>query len=276
MRRTAIIALLFTLLVLLAACSSDKPSTARPAAPPGDAPAEPSRSAKVLLVTGEYAPYTTEALPDKGFFTQIVTAVFQEMGLECEIRFYPWARCEEMVKSGEAWAAFPYGLSEKTLQTYQVSAKVYPSRHKYFYLKNNGRLSDQGQDFERISDFKDFTVGGANGYWYGSKDDLKKLGIDRVEWAYDADGLVRMLYNQRIDVFIEDELVGWEAIKRSYPNETGKFATLPNDAQQREYFLIVSKTYPQSADLLNRFNAALGRVKDRGTLAAIVKSRAKD
>ncbi len=268
MRRQVIIALLFAGVILLSACYpiSTRQPVAQPVRPVDNVLGQPASSKKVLLVTGEYAPYTSAKLSDHGFFTAIIETVLREMGLEYEIRFYPWARCEEMVLSGQAWAAFPYGMSEKTAPSYLISSAVYSSRHKFFYLKTNGKFGDKTQNFRDIADFKEYVVGGANGYWYGTKEDLKHQGFLRVVWADDIYGLVRMLYSKRIDVFIEDELVGWEVIKRIYPGEEDKFATLTSDARSSQYNLIVSKTYPKSEELLEQFNAALDRIKKRGAL----------
>lgn len=274
-KRTAF-AVLLILVFSLSACISGRPNLERAADNSNVPVLQPLSSTKILLVTGEYAPYTSTKLPSNGFFTHIVSTVFQEMKLEYEIRFFPWARCEEMVRNGEAWASFPYGSTEKRVLTFFSSAPIYSARHKFFVLKSNSRLGEEVRSFRNIGDFGKYTMGGTNGYWYGSRDDLKKKGVQNVEWADDVDGLVRMAYNQRIDVFIEDELVGWDAIRRIYPGNAHEFSTLRNDALPMEYALIVSKTYPRSAEILERFNLALSNIKERKVLDTIVKMHQKD
>ncbi len=56
----------------------------------------------ITLVTGEFPPFTSEALEHRGFSAEIVSAVFQEMGKEVEYKFYPWRRCEELVQNRES------------------------------------------------------------------------------------------------------------------------------------------------------------------------------
>lgn len=268
MRKLTIISLLCAGVILLAACypMSIRQPVTQPVRPSESRSLQAQSSPKLLLVTGEYAPYTSARLSGHGFFTEIVEAALKEMGVEYEIKFYPWARCEEMVLSGQAWAAFPYGMNEKIAQSYLISSPVYPSRHTFFYLKNNVRIDDNTLKFADIADFKDYVIGGANGYWYGTKEDLINKGILRIVWADDIYGLVRMLYNKRIDVFIEDELVGWEVIKKIYPGEEDQFVTLPRAAKTSQYNLIISPKYPKSEELLEQFNAAVGRLKKREEL----------
>lgn len=224
---------------------------------------------KVLLVTGEYIPYTSDNLNEKGFFTQIVTSVMNDMGIPCEIKFYPWGRCTQMVKSGEAWASFPFAHSEEHDRDYFTSDTIYPSAHKYYYLKDNSKIKDEVHAFKTTSDFKKYIFGGANGYWYGSKEDFLNKGIT-TEWAQDTDSLVKMLFTKRIDFFIEDSAVCMEAIERLYPNAVNKFATLENDARKLDYLLLISKAYPNSKILMEKFNASLKKLKEEGTIKNIL------
>jgi len=216
---------------------------------------------KVLIVTGEYIPYVGQSLLDRGFVTKIIEATLNNCDIEYKIEFYPWARCTEMVKSGEAWASYPFGHSELNDQTYLSSDNIYYSKHKFFYLKENKDITQEVLDFNKISEFNNFTFGGANGYWYGNPKDFKAVGVS-AEWASDTDALLKMLYAERIDFLIEDELVCNEAIRRLFPGEEDKFETLPKDAKSLEYYLIVSKDYPKSQELLDRFNDSLKEIQD--------------
>lgn len=211
---------------------------------------------KVLIVTGEYVPYVGQNLKNQGFITELIETALIDAGIDYEIEFYPWARCSEMVENGEAWAAYPYGHSEQNDKTYLFSDAIFKTKHKFYYLKENDRISEEVQGFTTISDFKDYVFGGANGYWYGTPEDVAGLGVE-VEWAGDTDALLKMLYAKRIDFFIEDELVCEDAIQRLFPGEKDKFATLPANAREQDYYMIASKDYPESEALLQRFNNAI-------------------
>lgn len=226
-------------------------------------------SDKLIVVTGEYAPYTSENLPGYGPFTEIVTAVLNEAGLDNEIAFYPWARASQMVKNGEAWASFPYGFSDEMARVYDYSDTIFQSPHKFYYLKSNEKLAQEGVAFTRISDFSNYTFGGANDYWYGNKTAIENSGV-KAEWANDTDALLKMLHAGRIDFLIEDQRVADAAIVRLFPDDVGAFATLPNMAAQQDYYLIISKEYPDSQSYRKKFNEALQILKNNGTIDRIL------
>jgi len=214
------------------------------------------KEGKVLIVTGEYVPYVGEDLENQGFITEQIEKALTNAGINYRIEFYPWARCSEMVQSGEAWAAYPYGHSEQNDKTYLFSNTVFSTKHKFYYLTENDRITKEAQSFSAIGDFKDYVFGGANGYWYGSPKDFEALGV-QVEWADNTDALIKMLYAKRIDFFIEDELVCDEAIQRLFPKEKDKFASLPANAREQDYYMIVSPDYPNTEVLLEQFNSAM-------------------
>ncbi len=231
---------------------------------------ENQKTKQLIIVTGEYAPYTSEQAAGYGAFTQIVEAALKESGLESEVAFYPWARASEMVESGDAWASFPYGYVNEMAQIYDYSEPVIQGPHKFYYLKSNEKLAQEGADFKRISDFTNYTFGGANDYWYGDKAVIESSGV-KVEWANDVDALLKMLYAGRIDFLIEDYRVAEEAIGRLFPDDRGAFATLPNIASQHDYYLIISKNYPNSQMYRDKFNTALQTLKNNGTIDRILR-----
>ena len=131
-----------------------------------------SAGQKLTLVTGEWAPYTAEKMVGYGFFTEIVSAVFKEAGLNVEYKFLPWIRCEKEVKEGTAFAAFPYKITDERKQTYDFSDPIANSTGRFFYLKS--RIKSEVK-WAKLEDLKSHSVGGALGYWY--EKDFATAGI---------------------------------------------------------------------------------------------------
>lgn len=224
---------------------------------------------EIIIVTGEYAPYTSQHAAGYGAFTQIVSAALNESGLKYKIEFYPWARASEMVENGEAWASFPYGFTAELAHVHNYSDPIIQSPHRFYYLKSNEKLAQEGIDFSKISDFSSYTFGGANDYWYGDKAAIENSGV-KAEWASDTDALLKMLHAGRIDFMIEDQWVADEAIARLFPDAISDFMTLPNPAAQQDYYLIIAKEYPNTQLYREKFNAALQVLKNNGTIDRIL------
>ncbi|MGE5583822.1 MAG: substrate-binding periplasmic protein [Bacillota bacterium] len=225
-------------------------------------------AAKVVLVTGEWEPYTTEKAEGKGYFTEIVTAVFKEMGLEPQYVFYPWERCEKSVQKGEAWAAFPYAYTPERAKLYEYTDTVAYAYTKFFYYKKN--FDGDKIKFNKLEDLKQYRIGGVTGFFY--KEAFEKAGLN-VDWSTKEEDTIHKLVKDRVDLMPYGELVGWEIIKKNYPNEIKNFGVLskPINEGNGDLKLIVSKTYPNFRQLLEKFNNALKAIRGNGVYQQILK-----
>ncbi len=220
---------------------------------------------KVVLVTGEWAPYTSEKMAGGGFFTEIVSAVFKEAGIEVEYKYYPWLRCESEVKSGTAFAAFPYKETSERKQVFDFSDGIFASKGKFFYLKN--KVTHEIK-WEKYEDLKVFKIGGTLGYWYMK--DFEKAGL-KPDYANDDTASIKKLQAGRVDIVPADELVGWVVIKKEFPSEAGNFATAKKPLNVDNLSLMISKSYPDSAAIKVKVNAALKKIKEKGIYSTILK-----
>jgi polar amino acid transport system substrate-binding protein len=225
----------------------------------------PGAGKKITLVTGEWEPYTGENMERKGFVTEIVTAVFKEMGLETQYSFFPWKRCESVLENGEAFAAFPYVKTADREKIFDFSDVVANTTGRFFYLKSNIK---QKVSWKTLADLKTYKVGGTLGYWY--EKDFKEAGLN-VYYAGSDENNLKHLYSGTIDIVAMDELMGWHYITKLYPKEVNRFDTLNKPLNDMPLYLMISKKYPNSAELKIKFNKALIKIKKNGVLAAILK-----
>ncbi|WKY44100.1 transporter substrate-binding domain-containing protein [Eubacteriaceae bacterium ES2] len=267
--KVGFIFLLISLTLLAIGCEKQQIPTETSETGANETTADPSQSQQLLLVTGEYQPYTSEALEGYGFFTQIVEAVLTDAGIDYRIEFYPWERGLEMVQNGQAFATFPYDESKNRNESYYTIDGIVTYRQCFYYLSSNEKLAQEGADFNSISDFAGYTFGGANGYWYGSKEDVEALGLT-VEWANDTEALLKMLDAGRIDFMMEDERVADTLISQLFPDDVEAFAKLPNAASSEDYHLLASKSYPNSVVLCEKFDASLAKLKENGEIDRIL------
>ncbi|MBF0224481.1 MAG: transporter substrate-binding domain-containing protein [Desulfobacterales bacterium] len=220
---------------------------------------------KVVLVTGEWEPYTSEKIENYGFFSEIVTAVFKEIGVEIEYQFLPWKRCELTVKEGKAFATFPYAVSEERKKDFDFTDNVASSTGRFFFMKSKLKKEVVWENF---SDLKDYKLGGTLGYWY--EKDFKEAGL-KVDYASSDTTGMEKLYAGRFELLATEELVGWGLIKKLFPKDIDDFDTLKKPLNVSELHLMVSKIYPNSSEIKEKFNSGLKSIKEKGIYSEILK-----
>jgi polar amino acid transport system substrate-binding protein len=269
-----VVALLAVGLVLAACQNTAAPQAPAPptpipvvatAAPTSPAPA----SGEVILTTGDWPPYVFETGNDKGPMVDIVVAAFKEAGITPKIVFYPWKRAEDEVRQGKAFAAFPYSVSDERKKEFDFSDPMYDVKAKFFY---NKKYHSDGMPFEKLEDLRNYKIGGLLGSWYEPY--FKNAGL-QVEYVNATDQNVQKLALGRIDLTVEEENTTRLLIRKLFPNEADQFATLEKPLEQpgvvNELSLLVSRGYPNSAELLKQFNTGLAAIRANGTFKQILE-----
>ena len=217
------------------------------------------RSETVQLATNEWIPYTSAHLDGYGFFTKIVTDVLKDMGVEADYVFYPWRRCYESVLDGKVWAAFPYSYTESRASQVLYSDVISFSISSLFYYK--GTAGTKSYKFNSLDDLRNYAIGGVKGYFYEEK--FIQAGL-KVDYSPTEISAVEKLRLGRIELLPINKMVGWDLIKKNFPDDIDNFGTLEKPLSRNALHLIVSKRRPGARDLLNRFNIALKSRRDRG------------
>lgn len=219
---------------------------------------------KVTFVTGEWAPYVSEKLAGNGAAAEIVVAAARAAGLEPSVAFYPWARAEKMIETGEVFAAFPYVDSEERRKIHDFSVPILKTTDKFIYYADK----ENDLSWTTLADFKKYKMGGTRGFWY--MDEYTKHGITPVIAANDQEQLIRALMIGRIDFFVADPLVVNDSLKKSFPNEFAKFRSLKKPLKDSRTHLMVSRKYPDAKELTRKFNTGMAAIRKNGSLATIL------
>jgi polar amino acid transport system substrate-binding protein len=90
---------------------------------------------KIILATDEWEPYISKTKAGHVKFSEMVSAVFKEIGMETEFVFAPWKRVEAIVKGGEVFAGIPYSYTVKRNKTFDYSIPIMNSLYVFFYNK---------------------------------------------------------------------------------------------------------------------------------------------
>ncbi len=221
---------------------------------------------KVKIATGEYAPFTTESLEDKGFFSAIVTAAFKEMGEEVEFTFFPWKRCEIVLKKGEFFAAIPYAKSEDREKVFDFSDIAHVTEELLYYYEPKNDLSSF--NYTKYSDLKPYKIAGMLGYYY--VDPMKKAGL-KVDSTPNEILAFKKLIGGRVDIVPIDQIAGMALIKENFSKESHNIKTIKNPFSTSYSFLMISRKYPDAKALTEKFNKGLKIIKENGIYNEILK-----
>jgi len=209
-------------------------------------------SEKLVVVTGEWPPYTSKSMDNKGFASEIVTNVVRMMNMEIEIKFYPWRRCYKYVLWDKAWAAYPYSYTEERAKKVAFSDDVAFSTTKFFYCTKNGK--NPNFVYNELTDLRQYKLGGVIGYYYEEQFKKEKLNVDFVAKEEMA---LEKLFLGRIQLLPLNEMVGWELIRKTFPYNVDTFGSLKKPLDRKSMQLIVNKNNQKSMDLLKMFNNQL-------------------
>ncbi len=221
---------------------------------------------KVKIATGEYPPYTTETLEDKGFVSAIVVAAFKEMGEEVEFKFFPWKRCEKVVEKGEFFAAIPYSKSEDREKEFDFSDIVHVTEEFLYYYKPKNDFSSF--NYTGYSDLKPYKVAGVLGYYY--VDPMKKKGIN-VDSTPNEISAFKKLIAGRVEFVPFDIITGSTLIREHFANESDNIKTVKNPIATSYSFLMISRKYPDAKALTEKFNRGLIIIKEKMIYNDIMK-----
>jgi polar amino acid transport system substrate-binding protein len=218
----------------------------------------------LIIATGELPPYVSKN-PKESVMSEVLHAVAKEMGVTIEFRFMPWRRCESAVENLEAWGAIPYVLTPEREKKYYFSEKLFNREGKFFYYSQRGEPKQI--PYAGLSDLKGYIIGGVRGYYY--EQTLLEAGL-QVEFVTTDEQNFWKLRTGKVDLIIADGVVGSYVIRKRFPQEAGHFLMLRKPLDVIGDYLMTSKQYPNTQNLLTKFNMALKKIKATGVYQRIL------
>lgn len=219
----------------------------------------------IIIVSDDYQPYTSSKNGGSGVILDIVKQVFDEIHIETVFKFYPWKRCEAHVAKGIAFAAVPYFKTEARLGRYDFSDPVIYSFNRFFFNKEK---FPKGFEWNTLEDFRGYTMGSILGYWYMPA--FERAGLRTEAVASDLQNMEKLIH-RRIDFTLVDELTGRWLLREYFSKETEKIRMLEKPESFIEFYLLISRTYPNSAGITERFNNGLRMLKENGGYRKILE-----
>lgn len=226
-----------------------------------------SAKEKVRLTTGEWAPYISEALDNKGLFSQITVEAFATQGIDVELGFFPWQRVFQLSRSGEWDGTIAYAKTSEREQYYIYSEPLYTGQYALFHLKSHPIKWKKYTDLHgvRIAATRGF---GGMGQEFLEAEANKVINVDRL--ASD-DQSFNMLLLGRVQAVASDVEVGYALLYKIFgPEKANLFTHSTRLIQHAKYHLVLAKNLKKNEELMKKFNAGLNILKQSGRYNQIV------
>ena len=216
----------------------------------------------LLFVTGEYPPYVYSKDGElKGISYDAFVDILEAMGVNYRIEFMSWSRGLALLDSGQAFATFPYAISDDRLTHYLFSEpfQIEPDKSDYFYGYDVDTTDHSAVKFDSLNtlnDLKDLKVGGIYGYYY--LESLEELGLE-VDLSVDEKECLEKMKDGRIDVAIFDPRVADYMISEYYAEDAAHFTKLSLSMKPNQVgdHLMLNRKNAYAMEFIEKFNQTI-------------------
>lgn len=220
---------------------------------------------RVLMVTDTWPPFRMEEASlveeQDGIDFQVIKRVGDELGLEIEIQYHPWARALELMRAGQAdlMTGVAYSLERDEYLSYVPTP--YAAVRPVFYTR-----AGMAASIRTYADLAGKTIGqsASSVYFepYDSDDSLDKLSLQYEEQV------LRMLALGRVDVAVGTEPnIGWDTLRLGLSGLVEPAIFRPEAST--ELFIVVSERSPLVART-GEIDAIIRRMLDGGEIDSIL------
>lgn len=217
----------------------------------------------VLISTGEFTPYCSSAIREKGFVSHVISTAFSRQGYDVEFDFYPWKRAIKQSLSGSYDATSWWAYNEDRAKEFLYSDALLEVSVHFFFLKTrNGDF-----DWKTVDDLDGFRIGVTRGY-YLSEEMEAYMKTDRAifETVNDDKMNFKRLLKGRIDLFPMNSVAGVELLRSQFaPSIIHQVEYHSRAISIRPGYLLFPKNNKDSEELHKAFNKGLKEIKEDGT-----------
>jgi polar amino acid transport system substrate-binding protein len=204
----------------------------------------------------DWAPYSVKTPEQaRGFSVSVVREAFLAVGINVKFESMPYARCMDITRSGKLLGCFNAARGSNIENHYLWHDK--PLFHAKIYIY---ALASSHQSDLTPQDLSGRFVGITHGYEYGDAVDTN-THIKRDAARQDKLGFKKLLAH-RVEYMLAYEKVA-ETLFVTEPAFANKFKPVGLAAEPGLY-MAISKTFPDSAKYLERFNTGLELIQKSG------------
>lgn len=214
---------------------------------------------KVVMTVASWPPYSGADLPDQGACVVVARAAFAAVGIELELRFYPWKRVlTEAALDPEIVGYFPEYYSELVIDDFLFSDPMGWGPVGLMYPAGSGF------DWHDLDDFNGKRIGVVADYVNEKEFDVR-IAAGRIKGVEVVDDptLIRMTALGRVDAAVIDPHVyHYSMLQPDIRVGRGKIYFHPKMLTEHTLHLTFKRT-PEGKRLRKLFNEGLRRVDIR-------------
>ncbi|SEL82257.1 amino acid ABC transporter substrate-binding protein, PAAT family [Colwellia chukchiensis] len=215
-----------------------------------------ARLSQVVLATGtHYSPFIDSRLPNGGWSSAIVKAVFQQLNITLTIKPLPWSRVLASTEMNHVDGAFPYISTEQRHNDFYYSEPI-----NYVPIKI---IAQQNVKATTVSDLKVYTF--CLPYGFSSAQDFLAIVTDKnTTHAPTTRDCLDKVLSGWADVVLVNQ---YNSILQNKQYQSLK--VLPMSVAQEPLHFIVAKSHPDAHNLIRLFNQGLQSIKQNQVLDSI-------
>jgi len=213
----------------------------------------------IEICAGEWPPFLSESLPEQGVIAHLIRDVFAQANIKVNFTFLPWGRAFHDTKKQKYAATAVWMFEQDRANSFLYSEAVLNERFVFFHLQS------RPFDWRSVNDLKDLILGGGLAYSYGAEfDKALEAGIFEISRVNSSVQNFKRLTMNRIDVFAEEQSVGYHVLNNELADIANKITHHPKPLLINQSFLLFPKEGGKSQQLLNIFNQHLAEFKKDG------------
>ncbi|MCG8633898.1 MAG: transporter substrate-binding domain-containing protein [Desulfobacterales bacterium] len=221
-------------------------------------------SKTISAASDPWPPFVDPDHPKKGISIEIVTAAYASQGYTLVHKIMPWARAEDAVKKGKV-DVLPNAWHTDKRTGYLAYSNPYASNEVKF-IKRKG----DAFEYTGIDSLSGKKIGIMLGYGYN--DDFMNSTDFKREAVSDFVKNIKKLVGNRIDLTLEDEIVGKNLISKKDPALLEKIEFTKNYLSSNDLYVTCGLANPRHEEIISAFNKGLEEITSNGTLEKILKS----
>lgn len=222
---------------------------------------------RAVVLTGEWAPFTSERMDDKGLLSGLVTEILRGMGREPEYHFLPFSEALKRTKEGDAIGTFPWFKTTRREESFVYSAEILSVDYVIFYNRDIDSGVTEATEFDDLTCLKTAVV---EEYAYGKFDTVlnhgKRACRDNIIEVKSEFLAFDKLAKGEIEYLAASKAVGQSLIRRTFSIENQRKFDI-RDQPGLSWPIGVHFLFLKGADaddLKELFDLSLAAFKDSG------------